>query len=101
MTTCPYCNTPLLAELTGHVICPRCGETVRTAAAEGTPTGPAEPSPPSATGRTNRQIALLVLVVMLIMAAIALIFALKTTAFRRAHDVKVDASPPAITSPIV
>src|SRR5262245_20140451 len=88
MTTCPYCNTPLLAELTGHVICPRCGETVRTVDAEGTPARPIAPLASTPSGRSNSQLAAVILAVMLLMASIALIYALYTTRFRRANDTK-------------
>jgi hypothetical protein len=93
MTTCPYCNTPLLAELSGHVICPRCGETVRTSAADRA----VSPNPPSVEQlmtagpqTSNRQIGLIVLGLMLFMAATGLIFALKTVEIRRARDVTAE-----------
>jgi uncharacterized Zn finger protein (UPF0148 family) len=87
MITCPYCNAPLLAELAGHVICPRCGETVRGVDAEG-PLAQADQSDSDAPVQTNRQIAFMVLAIMVLMASIALAFALRTTQFRRANDNK-------------
>jgi hypothetical protein len=93
MTTCPYCNAPLLAELSGHAICPRCGETVRTVDGEGTSVAPFSAPTAEPSGRTNRQIAAMILGVMLLMAAIALAFALYTTRFRRANDVKGQQKP--------
>jgi uncharacterized Zn finger protein (UPF0148 family) len=92
MTTCPYCNAPLLAELGGHVICPRCGETVRGVDAEG-PLARADQSESDAPPPTNRQVALMVLAVMVLMASIALAFALRTTQFRRANDNKGQETP--------
>jgi hypothetical protein len=77
-----------LAELSGHAICPRCGETVRTVDATGTPARPLEPATTTPTGPTNRQLAAIIVAVMLVMASIALAFALYTTRFRRANDVK-------------
>jgi hypothetical protein len=93
MTTCPYCNTPLLAELTGHVICPRCGETVRSVDAEGTPARPVAPLASTPSVRSNSQLAAMILAVMLLMASIALIYALYTTRFRRANDTKGQEKP--------
>jgi uncharacterized Zn finger protein (UPF0148 family) len=95
MTTCPYCNAPLLAGLAGHVICPRCGETVRGVDAEG-PLARADQSEDEPPLRTNRQIALMVLAVMVLMASIALAFALRTTQFRRANDNKGQETPRAM-----
>ena len=87
MTTCPYCNAPLLAELAGHVICPRCGETVRGVDAE-RPLARAEQSEDDVPLHTNRQVGFMVLAIMVLMASIALAFALRTTQFRRANDNK-------------
>jgi hypothetical protein len=100
VTACPFCNAtvPLPATLpaTQKVPCPRCGESVpvRPSTLNGAPAGqsvtvspPVGNQPlPATKAWSNRKIAATVLGVMALMATISLVYALRTTEFRRSND---------------
>ncbi|MFO0968472.1 MAG: hypothetical protein U0793_23190 [Gemmataceae bacterium] len=92
--SCPYCNAVLegveLAEQSGKVACPRCGEPLpatSTVAATASPVA-AAPTPvfPPKPVAANRRVGLLLLGGMSVVAAAALVFALLTVDQRRSRD---------------
>src|SRR5437763_1957826 len=115
-TACPYCNAavpvpgPVPAD--GRVPCPRCGEevTVRAADGAGAPPAPAGAraaatpgTHPADTRLSNRALARLVVGGMLFLAAATVVYALKTTEWRRANDYpkgEKAPEPPAAVRPL-
>jgi len=106
--SCPFCNALLLAPRLegGRAVCPRCGEPLpetvsvhlaSQASARGTDAAPAPERGPS-----NRRLALIVLALMACMAALSLVYALRTTDFRRSNDRKKSdrADPVVLRSPL-
>ena len=92
MTSCPYCNTELPADLanSSRITCPRCGESFSNKSQALTPPDPprvgggwgGSERPARAGVRRNRRFALIVLAGMVLLAAGAAVFMLKTRSQR-------------------